>query len=204
MRHRLLALFAVLVLLASSCGGSDDEAANDSAPDDATPASDDAAPDAEPATTAPTTTVTIPPEATEIPDLQIVFIEFGEAGYVAITNRGDEPANLNGIQLCQFPTYVDLGTVVDGASIPAGESVEIPAATIGGLRADGGEAALYSAPDFTNPEAIFAFVQWGTGGDRGEVAAAAGIWPSGASVEPDPAFNSIELYGDPADPESWS
>ena len=37
-----------------------------------------------------------------------------------------------------------------------------------------------------------------------DVAAEAGIWPAGASVEPDPAFNSIELFGDPADPESWS
>ena len=204
MRRRLLALLAVLVLIASACGGSDNDAADDPASDDGGAGSDDSAPDDEPATTAPTTTATIPPEATEIPDLQIVFVEFGDAGYVVIANQGDEPADLDGIQLCQFPTYVDLGTVVDGASIPAGESVEIPAATIGGLSVDGGEAALYSAPDFTNPEAIFAFVQWGTGGARSEVAAAAGIWPSGATVEPDPAFNSIELFGDPADPESWS
>ena len=204
MRRRLLALLAVLVLVASACGGSDNDSSDDAASDDADSTADAATPEDEPATTAPTTTVTIPPEATEIPDLQIVFVEFGDAGYVVIANRGDEPADLDGIQLCQFPTYVDLGTVVDGASIPAGESVEIPAATIGGLSVDGGEAALYSAPDFTNPDAIFAFVQWGTGGARSEVAAEAGIWPSGATVEPDPAFNSIELFGDPADPESWS
>ena len=204
MRRRLLALLAVLVLIASACGGSDNDAADDAASDDSGAGSDDSAPDDEPATTAPTTTATIPPEATEIPDLQIVFVEFGDAGYVVIANQGDEPADLDGIQLCQFPTYVDLGTVVDGATIAAGESVQIPAATIGGLRVEGGEAALYAAPDFTNPDAIFGFVQWGTGGERSEVAAEAGIWPSGASVEPDPAFNSIELFGDPADPESWS
>ena len=204
MRRRLLALLAVLVLVASACGGSDNDSSDDAASDDADSTADAATPEDEPATTAPTTTVTIPPEATEIPDLQIVFVEFGDAGYVVIANRGDEPADLDGIQLCQFPTYVDLGTVVDGASIPAGESVEIPAATIGGLSVDGGEAALSSAPEVTNPDAIFAFVQWGTGGARSEVAAEAGIWPSGATVEPDPAFNSIELFGDPADPESWS
>lgn len=200
--RRLLVLLSVFVLLAAACGGSDDGAVNE--PDAGATTTDDSGVDDEPASTAPTTTATIPPEATEIPDLQIVFVEFGDAGYVEIANRGDEPASLDGIQLCQFPTYVDLGTVVDGASIPAGESVQIPAATVGGLSVDGGEAALYAAPDFTNPEAIFAFVQWGTGGARSEVAAAAGIWPSGATVEPDPAFNSIELFGDPADPESWS
>ena len=69
---------------------------------------------------------------------------------------------------------------------------------------DGGEAALHSGSDVTNPDTIFGFVQWGSGGVRADVAAKAGIWPDGASVEPDPAFNSIELFGDPADPESWS
>ncbi|MEK9527166.1 MAG: hypothetical protein VWZ83_12250, partial [Acidimicrobiaceae bacterium] len=61
-----------------------------------------------------------------------------------------------------------------------------------------------SGSDVTNPDTIFGFVQWGSGGVRADVAAEAGIWPAGASVEPDPAFNSIELFGDPADPESWS
>ena len=75
---------------------------------------------------------------------------------------------------------------------------------LGGLAVDGGEAALHSGSDVTNPDTIFGFVQWGSGGVRADVAAEAGIWPAGASVEPDPAFNSIELFGDPADPENWS
>lgn len=204
MRRRLLALLAIVVVLAAACGGSDNELADDPVADDPGVTPDGTVPDDEPATTAPSTTETIPPEATELPDLQIVFVEFGDAGYVEISNVGAEAADLNGIQLCQFPTYVDLGTVVEGASIPAGESVRVDAATIGGLSADGGEAALYGTAEFTNPDAIFAFVQWGTGGARADVAAEAGIWPAGASVEPDPAFNSIELFGDPADPESWS
>lgn len=201
--RRLLVLLSLLALVAAACGGSDDDGDASAANDDSAVADADA-PAEESPTTAPSTTATIPPQATAIPDLQIVFVEFGDGGYVEIANRGDEVADVSGIQLCQFPTYVDLGTVVDGATIAAGESVQIPAATVGGLRVEGGEAALYAAPDFTNPDAIFGFVQWGTGGERSEVAAAAGIWPSGASVEPDPAFNSIELFGDPADPESWS
>lgn len=204
MRRRLVALLSVLLMVAASCGGSDNDVADGPLPDEPGVTPDATVPDDEPAPTAPSTTDTIPPEATALPDLQIVFVEFGEAGYVEIANHGDSTADLAGIQLCQFPTYVDLGTVVDGGSIPAGGSVQIPAATMGGLDVSGGEAALYSAPDFANSEAIFGFVQWGTGGARGDVAAEAGIWPAGASVEPDPAFNSIELGGDPADPESWS
>jgi ABC-type glycerol-3-phosphate transport system substrate-binding protein len=204
MRRRLLAAFAMVVVLASACGGQDDETADDPVPDDVDSNADVTVPDDDSAATATTTTVTIPPEATEIPDLQIVFVEFGEVGYVVIANQSDEAVDLSGIQLCQFATCADLGTVVDGGSIPAVESAEIPAATIGGFRVDGGEAALFSSADLADPEAIFAYVQWGTGGAHGETAAAARIWPSGASVEPDPAFNSIELFGDPADPESWS
>ena len=202
MRRWLLTLFAVFALVAAACGGGDENA-----DDDLPPVEEGVTPegtiDSEPTETAPPTTDTIPPEAVELPDLQIVFVEFGEEGFVEIANVGDTDADVNGIQLCQFPTYLDIGPIA-GGTIPAGESIRVSASGIGGLSADGGEAALYSAPDFTNPEAIFGFVQWGTGGARAEVATEAGIWPAGASIEPDPAFNSIELFGDPADPESWS
>ncbi len=134
MRRRLLAAFAMVVVLASACGGQDDETADDPVPDDVDSNADVTVPDDDSAATATTTTVTIPPEATEIPDLQIVFVEFGEVGYVVIANQSDEAVDLSGIQLCQFATCADLGTVVDGGSIPAVESAEIPAATIGGLR----------------------------------------------------------------------
>lgn len=202
MRRSLLTLFAVFALIAAACGGGDDSAADDLPPDEpgVTP---EGTIDAEPTETAPPTTDTIPPEAVELPDLQIVFVEFGDEGFVEIANVGDTDADVNGIQLCQFPTYLDIGPIA-GGTIAAGESIRVSASGIGGLSVDGGEAALYSSPDFTNPEAIFGFVQWGTGGARAEVAAEAGIWPAGVSIEPDPAFNSIELFGDPADPESWS
>ena len=181
MRRRTSVLI-VTVVLGAGCGGGSEDAADPSTSDEPAAAADEAFETADPTTTtaAPTTTQTIPPEATELPDLQIVFVQFGEAG------------------------YVDLGTVIAGATIPAGGSVQVGAEVIGGLQIEGGEAALYTSPEFTDPEAIFAFVQWGTGGARADVAAQAGIWPAGASVEPSVEFNSIELGGDPADPASWS
>ena len=149
------------------------------------------------------TTETIPPEATEIPDLQIIVVEFGASGFVEIANTGDEAAAVDGIQLCQSSTCVDLGSVVSGP-LAAGASMQVPAVATGGLDEAGGEAALYAEPASDDPAAILGYVQWGTGGARVGVAVEAGIWADGATVTPDPAYNSIELFGDPADVEAWS
>ena len=200
MPRSLLALLMSFALLAAACGG-DDSADVDGVPAGSGDASDSAA-DAEPEETVPPTTDTIPPEATELPDLQMVFVEFGDDGYVEIANVGDTDADVGGVQLCQLATCVDIGPIAAG-TIPAGTSILVMASVLGGLRVAGGEAALLSSRDVTNPDTIFGFVQWGSGGVLADVAAEAGIWPAGASVEPDPAFNSIELFGDPADPESW-
>lgn len=201
-RRLIITLIALGALLAAGCSSGDDDAGDAGATDDAG-AESTTTEAAEPAETAPPTTDTIPPEAREIPALQIVFVEFGESGYVEIANVGDEPANVDGIQFCQFPTYFDLGPVAGGPIAP-GESIQLAASAVGGLDPSGGEAALYSAPTFNDPTAIFGYVQWGTGGERASVAVDAGIWAAGASVTPDPAFNSIELFGDPADVEAWS
>ncbi len=202
MPRSLLALLMSFALLAAACGGSDDSADVDRAPGGSGDTSDSLS-DTEPEETVPPTTDTIPPEAVELPDLQVVFVEFGDDGYVEIANVGDTDADVGGVQLCQSATCVDIAPIAAG-SIPAGASILVMASVLGGLAVDGGEVALHSGSDVTNPDTIFGFVQWGSGGVRADVAAEAGIWPAGASVEPDPAFNSIELFGDPADPESWS
>ena len=190
-----LALFA---LLGAGCSSSDSA---EVVAEDEQVVTSEAAVDPEP--TAPPTTETIPVEAVAIPDIQIVAVAFGDAGYVEIANNGTEDAALDGIWLCQFPTYVDLGTVVPGGTVAAGASVQIAAGGIGGLDIAGGEAALYTTPNFESAESISGFVQWGTGGARAAVAAEAGLWPAGATVTPDPELNLIELFGDPADVESW-
>lgn len=203
----IVSLTALFALLATACGGGDDTSDNAdvASTDDGGDASDAVEADDDPPTTAPTTTTTAaaPEGAVAIHDLQISIVKFGDDGFIEIVNNGDQDVDLNGIWLCQFPSYADLGTVVDGGVIAAGNSVQIPAGTAGSISIDGGEAALYTSRDFGNSDEIFAYVQWGSGGGRSDVAAGANIWPSGASVTPDPEFDSIELGGDPADPESW-
>jgi len=200
----IVSLTALFALLAAACGGGDDTTADAdvATTDDGGESSDAVEADDDPTPTAPTTAAA-PEGAVGIHDLQISIVEFGDDGFIEIVNNGDQDVDLNGIWLCQFPSYADLGTVVDGGVIAAGSSVQIPSGTAGSISIDGGEAALYTSRDFGNSDAIFAYVQWGTGGGRSDVAAGAGIWPAGASVTPDPEFGNIELGGDPADPESW-
>jgi len=100
-RSLTLALALTLALVATACGDDDG--------DDASPTTS-AAPvttSTEPGTTAP------PPEdAVTLAELQIVLVEFGDAGYVEIENRGASDADLAGIVLTQGSTSADLGTVV--------------------------------------------------------------------------------------------
>lgn len=196
-RFRFFALFAVVALLGAACG--DD---GDAAPDEEeAPGVTDAA---ESSTTAPTTTATIPEGGEALVELQITAVTFGPEGSVTIQNRGADDADVSGISICNRPNYADLGDLVAGGVIAAGASVEIPAASLGGLAEAGGEAALYNGSDFESSDAIFSYVQWGGGGGRGAVAADAGIWPAAdAAVTPDPEFGGIELFGDPVDPASW-
>ena len=124
MRRFVTAVFTI-ALLAAACSSSDDSG-EDSLPADDPGVTPDGTiePDPEPEETVPPTTDTIPPEATELPTIQIVFVEFGENGFVEIANVGDEPADVNGIQFCQFPTYFDLGPVAGGTIAP-GESIQL-------------------------------------------------------------------------------
>jgi len=192
-RSLTLALALTLALVATACGDDDG--------DDASPTTS-AAPvttSTEPGTTAP------PPEdAVTLAELQIVLVEFGDAGYVEIENRGASDADLAGIVLTQGSTSADLGTVVAGGTLAAGATVQVDAGDVGGLSADGGEVALFQGDTF-DAASLLSYVQWGAGGGTyPSVAAEAGLWPGAdVSVTVDPAYNSIELGGDPADPVSW-
>jgi hypothetical protein len=189
-----LALALSLALVATGCG--------DDGGDDASSATTSAAPattSTEPGTTAPP-----PQDAVTLAELQIVFVEFGDAGYVEIENRGATDADLAGTLLVQGSTSADLGTLVAGGTLAAGTTTQVAADTVGGLSADGGEVALFQGDAF-DAASLLSYVQWGAGGGAyPSVAADAGIWPGPeATVTVDPAFNSIELGGDPADPVSW-
>lgn len=197
-RLQVTTALLVLALSAAACGGDD--------PGETAEPGDSQATEAVQTPSTTTTTAPIPPGAVPLGDLQIVAVEFGDTGFVRVQNRGATDADVNGVYICQFPQYTDLGTVVARGVIAAGATVEIPASAVGGLSDQGGEAALYANnTDFGSPDNILAYVQWGAGGARADVATAANIWAGpDVSITPDPEFNDIVLGGDPADPEAWS
>ncbi len=188
---RAWALIAAVALIAAACGGSDDPS-DPAASGTTAPSSTDATT----ATTGPTTTAPIPSGGSSIEGLHIDEIVFGAEGHVQISNNGDADLSLDGLWLCQFPTYFELS-----GTLEVDDVILIPASEIGGLSSAGGEAAIYTSRDFDSSTAIVDYVGWGTGGGRGEVASQAGIWPEGATVSAPDDF--IELGGAPGDPESW-
>lgn len=188
---RRMAAIVLSVALISACGSSSDSPSDEGNGAVAT------------VPTEPPTTVTNPPDSVELATVQVSMVEFEGSGFVRLANNGDGDADLTGHWMVQQGKAVDLGVLAESV-IPAGGSIDLPAEGIGGVSADGGEIALFGGTDWDNPDALVAYVQWGSGGSHESVAVAAGLWPEGASVEPDPYYSSIELFGDPADPESWS
>ena len=108
----------------------------------------------------------------------------GAAGSVRLRNTTADPVDLNGWFLCQFPSYWPMPPLM----LPAGEAVtvhvgegeetdtELFAAGGFGTLGASGEVGVYSSGAFDSPAAMVAYVAWGTGGPRGSVAAAAGLW----------------------------
>jgi hypothetical protein len=190
--RRLLgvAVVVAVVVLATACG--DDSGGG------AEPAAEDPVDSADTVdSTSSTTTAAIPEGGVSIEGVQLTAVVFGAEGAVTVTNTAADEAILDGLWLCNSSDCVALAGAVAGD-----ESVDVAAAELGGLAAEGGEAALYSSDAFDSPDAMVDYVRWGAGGGRGDVAAAAGLWPDGVTVTP--TAELIELFGVPGDPEAWS
>lgn len=185
-----VAMVAAAVVLATACG---DDSGGGAEP--ATQESPDAADTV--TSSSSTTTAAIPEGGVSVDGVQLSAVVFGADGAVTVTNTGSDEVTLDGFWVCNFPAYVPLtGTLAPD------ESADVAAADLGGLAVEGGEAALYSSDAFDSPDAMIDYVQWGAGGGRGDVAAAAGLWPDGVTVTP--TAELIELFGVPGDPEAWS
>ena len=192
---RWFSLLAVLALVAAACGG-DDGAASTTQP---APTTTQPAPTT--TTTQPAPTTTAAPSTTQAPaggstaDLAITEVVFGD--HFTITNLGDAPVDVDGLWVCNRPTYVRLAAAV----IAPGESIEVTALQFS-VPASGGEVALYSSNTFNISSAMLDYVAWGGGGGRGTEAADAGQWPEGQTVTITGASISAPVGGESA--ADWS
>ncbi len=168
-------------------------------------------------TTTPEATTTIPEATTtseattstsEAPvgqpsaTLAISEIGFGSAGYVEITNISDGTASLEGLWLCQQPSYHALS-----GTLEPGESVRFDAADsrYGTLNADRGAMGLYTSSDFGSSDAIIGYVAWGPSGHgRLGVAITAEVWTEDSSVDATGASLIITTEPAPISAEGWA
>ncbi len=170
----------------------------------------------EPTTGAPATTTTVTGGAATI---QIDEIVFAGGPYLIISNRGTGVGSTSGYWICQFPSYYELPAV----ELQPGEKLAVPLGTdpvpelagvvvtvdvsepLGVISPLDGELGLYSANMFNSPDAIEAYVEWGTTGHaRSNVAVAAGIWQEGGFIEVPAEALAIVSQAFPAlGPDDW-
>ena len=138
------------------------------------------------------TQVIVPPLAAEeeVPaaaaTIVIASVELnGAAGAGTLRNVSSAQVSLDGYWLCQLPNYSPLPNV----TLAPGEELEVrlgsgddapglhfAGTALGSFNAGGGEIALYRDSSFGSSDSIVAYAAWGSGGGRGDVARAAGIW----------------------------
>jgi len=177
------------------------------------------------ATAVPVPTSTTAPDSTTIPpsppgaQFVITQVSLGVLGKVVIQNVGTEAASLDGYWLCQRPSYYQFPDVVlqpgESAAISVGGDIFVPPegaivideiAAIGPFDPESGEVGLYLGSDFSSPEAIVSYVEWGSSGHgRSDVAVSAQIWPEGGFVPTTADSGAILATRIPAtDPSHWT
>ncbi len=158
----------------------------------------------EPTTTTSEATTTTSEDPVDPPSVTLAISEvgFGSAGYVEITNISDSTASLDGLWLCQQPSYHALS-----GTLEPGESVRFDAAdsTLGALNADGGAMGLYTSRDFASSDAIIGYVAWGPSGHgRLGVAITAEVWTEDSSVDATGASLISTTEPAPISAEGWA
>ena len=192
---RGIAPVLALSLLAAACASGSDSSVEE------TPATTTSTPATTSSTSASTTSSTgvTDSDASDVASpLVVVAIDFA-AGFILFRNDGDEDYDLGGHWICNRPTYSQLPDEV----LAPGDVIEIEASAVG-LRAAGGELALYTSGDFSNPDDIVRYVQWGTDSHgRTATAVAGGVWQSGDFVD-NQGGNLASVGSDPVSAADWS
>lgn len=226
------AVLVVLVLMAASCGGGEDNPATGTTPD--TPQTTTAGQTSTTAQTTTTVQTTFTTEAYGLDDpddeppaqsagakFVLWSVNLGALSQVIVQNIGNEPGSLAGYWLCQRPSYYEYPDV----TVPPGELAAVAVtgrddifgppsfaiaieglADIGPLDPTSGEVGLYLGNDFGNPDAIVSYVEWGSSNHaRSETAVSAQIWLAGGFVQTSEETGAISATVlPPTDPAHWT
>jgi len=113
---------------------------------------------------------------------------------VEVKNVSNAPLDISTYWICSFPDYEQFSTLtIECEEIKGGGFVLEPGEliTISGhdLGAADGEVGIYTDDQFSNPDYIISYVQYGSAGhEREDEAVAAGVWTAG-EFAPTPNFN---------------
>lgn len=221
----------VLVLIAGSCGGGEENTATEATPDAPQTTIAGQVSTTTQATTGETTFTTEAYGLADSDDERPVSsagakfvlwsVGLGSLSQVIVQNIGSEPGSLAGYWLCQRPSYYEFPDI----TVPPGELAAVAVAgrddifgppsfavaiegvaDLGPLDPASGEVGLYFGNDFGNPDAIISYVEWGSSGHgRSETAVSAQIWPGGGFVETSEETGAISATVlPPTDPAHWT
>lgn len=142
-------------------------------------------------------------DSTEEPlgDLQLVGIDF-ELDSIILTNGGADRLRTENLWVYQDGEVSKFNIFF----IQPRTQVLFRVRDIGGLDNSGGEIALYSSDSFSDPDALIAYVAWGSSGhSRMNLAIDAGRWNQEGPVETE-ADTLVILRADPnlTGPTAWS
>ncbi len=135
---------------------------------------------------------------------QIVINEILPDGTVELKNTGTSIVDVSGYFLCDFPAYQS----ISNSTLDCGNMMMMPGSllTVNNFNTiDGqdGEMGLYSSPNYTNPDAMVDYVEWGsTGHQRSSVAVNANIWTDGDFVAS--FVGSLSYDGEGDSSTDWS
>jgi len=200
----LLVAFALVVAACSSASEAETTTTQATTTSEVTTTTGATTTTPEPTTTTSEATTTTSEDPVDPPSATLAISEvgFGSAGYVEITNISDSTASLDGLWLCQQPSYHALS-----GTLEPGESVRFDAAdsTLGALNADGGAMGLYTSSDFASSDAIIGYVAWGPSGHgRLGVAIDAEVWTEDSSVDATGASLISTTEPAPISAEGWA
>jgi len=137
----------------------------------------------------------------------IVVNEINGNGEVELANIGTTSQDVSSYWLCNFPAYSQMSnlTIVCGGDLilDPGEIVTVNA----GFTIDpaDGEMGLYIINDYSDPNDIIDYVEWGSSGhQRSSVAVNANIWTAGDFAAAFTAPNSLEYDGGGDASTDWS
>ncbi len=136
----------------------------------------------------------------------IVINEINANGDIELANIGTASQNVASYWLCNFPAYSTISnlTIVCGGDmmLDPGELLTVSGFTVD---AADGEMGLYLINDYTDPNDLIDYVEWGSSGhQRSSVAVQAGIWTTGDFVPAFSAPNSLEYNGTGDSSSDWS